>query len=474
MRRLLLALALCVPAALPGSAAASPCTLGVDLASHRDRAPSPCTHYDLGARTLGPIAPGPGAGATLIAVDGGGLFAARVSGSGAVTRIRLPQSVATVRGLARAGDGTHWFTAGELVGRIGLDGTVALFRSPATATGAIAPGPDGAMWFTAARAIGRIDGAGATRIFPLPVDPAGGIVQGPGAALWFSARSHVGRLSRDGALRLFALPGGLTATGGVTGAGDGRLWFVDSRHHRLGRIGGAGRAIGFGLPGRPFGITRGPDPATVWTTLRRSNGQNWIARMTIRGFSSQRPRGLRCDAFVRAACWFDYPHVPLGQLLPLNALGPPAGVTLGADGRVWFAESGRAGAVIPFRGVRVCARAPSTSDLIGIACTHPAVPNFRLTHSGAPYVELTCPRYTLRFCAGTLDLRVAGGGEFLGRGHYVLHANDNPRVRVLLSGHGQSIVRRRGRLVVSATISAHDAAGLRQVIHARIALLPPG
>jgi streptogramin lyase len=471
MRRLLLALALCIPAALPGSATASPCTLGVDLAAHRDRDPSPCSHYDLGARTLGPIAPGPGDGATLIALDGNGLFAARVSGGGAVTRIRLPQSVATVRGLARARDGTHWFTAGDLVGRIGLDGAVTLVRSPATATGGVVQGPDGAMWFTAARAIGRI-GDGAIRIFPLPVNPAGGIAQGPGGALWFSARSHVGRLSTGGALRLFGLPGGLTATGAVTGAGDGRLWFVDSRHHRLGRIGGGGRATGFGLPGRPFGIVRGPDAATVWTTLRRGNGQNWIARMTIRGFSSQRPRGLRCDAFVPPACWFGFGHVPAGTLLPLNALATPSGVTLGADRRIWFAESGRAGAVIPFRGVRVCARPPSTSDLIGIRCTHPAVPNFQLTHSGAPYIELTCPRYTLRYCAGTVDLRVAGGGELLGRGHYVLHPNDNPRVRVKLTGHGVSLVRRSGRLVVDATMNAHDAGGLGRVIHARIGLVP--
>jgi streptogramin lyase len=474
MRRLLLALALVVPAALPAPATASPCTLGLDLASHRDRAPSPCSHYDLGgARAVGPIAPGPGAGATLIALDGGGLFAARVSGAGAVTRTALPRGVTTVHGLARAPDGTHWFTAGDLVGRLGSDGAVALFRPPVAATGGIASGPDGAMWFTAARAIGRIDAAGATRVFALPVNPAGGIAT-LGGALWFSAGSHVGRLSTGGALRSFALPADLRATGSVTGAGDGRLWFVDARHHRLGRIGGGGRAVGFGLPGRPFGIVRGPDASTVWATVRRSNGQNWIARMTTRGLSSQRPRGLRCDAFVRAACWFDYPHVPLGQLMLLNALGPPSGVTVGADRRIWFAESGRAGAVIPFRGVRVCARAPSTSDLIGIACTHPAVPDFRLTHSGAPYVELTCPRYTLRYCAGTVDLRVAGSDEFLGRGHYVLHANDNPRVRVLVSAHGQSLVRRRGRLIVGATINAHDAAGLRQTIHARIALLPPG
>jgi len=222
-----------------------------------------------------------------------------------------------------------------------------------------------------------------------------------------------------------------------------------------------------------MGIARGPDRTTVWLTMRRWNGQNWIARMTIRGFSSSRPRGIRCDAFVRAACWFDYPHLPAGTITPMNALAPPGGVTVGADGRMWFAETSMVGTVIPFRGVRVCARAPWTSDLVGVACTSPSVPTFRLTHSGAPYVELTCPRFTLRYCAGSIDLHAAGDRAFLGTGHYVLHPFDNPRVRVKLTGAAVARVHRSGRLLADATIDAHDGAGLRRVIHARIVLAPP-
>ena len=120
--------------------------------------------------------------------------------------------------------------------------------------------------------------------------------------------------------------------------------------------------------------------------------------MTTRGFSSQRPAGVRCDSFVRAACWFDFPHMPAGTIAPMNTLQAPGGVTLAPDGQVWFAETSMVGTVIPFRGVRVCAHAPSTSDLVGAVCPHPDVPTFRLTHSGAPYVQLTCPRFTLRYC----------------------------------------------------------------------------
>ncbi|MDX6672866.1 MAG: virginiamycin lyase [Solirubrobacteraceae bacterium] len=457
-------------AALPAAASASPCTLGADLGSVRDRPPSPCSHFSVGARTAGPIAPGPGDGVTAIVVDGGGVAADRIAGDGTRSRIRLP-GVTAVYGLARASDGSHVFSAGSSVGRIAPDGSVALLGLPAPARGGIVQGPDGGIWFTSQRAIGRI-GAGGVRMFPVPVNPAGGIARGPGNALWFSAGTRVGRLSPGGALRLYGLPRGLRADGPVTAAGDGRLWFVDRRQLRIGSIGSGGRVRGFGVPGRPISITRGPDSATVWTTLRRWNGQNWIARMTTRGFSSQRPRGIRCDAFVRAACWFDYPHMAAGSIAPMNTLEPPSGVTVGADRRVWFAETTRVGVVIPFRGVRVCARPPSTSDLVGDLCTRPAVPTFLMTHSGAPYVELTCPRFTLRYCAGTIELRAASDGTFLGSGHFVLHTFDNPRVRVKLSGRGVTLVRRSGRLLADVTVSAHDAAGLGRVIHSRIALAP--
>src|SRR3989440_1139041 len=455
--------------ALPASAGASACTLGADLQSVRDRPPSPCSHFSVGARTAGPIAPGPGDGVTAIVIDGGGLAADRIAGDGRRSRIRLPAAVTAVYGLARASDGSHMFSAGAFVGRIAPDGSVALFGVPAPARGGITQGPDGAIWFTSQRAIGRI-GDGGVHMFPVPANPAGGIARGPGPALWFSAGSHVGRLSPGGALRLYALPGGLRADGPVTAAGDGRLWFVDRRHLRVGRIGAGGRARGFAVPGRPMSITRGPDSATVWTTLRRWNGQNWIARMTTRGFSSQRPRHFRSDALVRAACWFDSPNMPAGTLAPMTTLEPPSGVTVAADQRVWFAETTLVGVVIPFRGVRVCARPPWTSDLVGDLCTRPAIPTFRLTHSGAPYVELTCPRFTLRYCAGRIELRTASGGTLLGTGDFVLHTFDNPRVRVALTGHGVRLVRRWRRLAVDATINAHDAAGLVRVIHARIAL----
>ena len=456
-------------AALPGAASASPCTLGADLRPVRDRPPSPCSHFSVGARTSGPIAPGPGDGVTAIVVDGGGVAADRIASDGTRSRIRLPAGVTAVYGLARASDGSHVFSAGSSVGRIAPDGSVALLGLPAPARGGITQGPDGGIWFTSHRAIGRI-GAGGVRMFPVPASPAGGIARGPGNALWFSAGTRVGRLSPGGALRLYRLPRGLRADCPVTAAGDGRLWFVDGRHLRIGSIGSGGRVRGFAVPGRPISITRGPDGATVWTTLRRWNGQNWIARMTTRGFSSQRPRGVRCDAFVRAACWFDYPHMAAGTLDPMNTLEPPSGVTVGADRRVWFAETSRVGVVIPFRGVRVCARPPWTSDLVGDLCTRPAVPTFRLTHSGAPYVELTCPRFTLRYCAGTIELRSASGGTFLGTGHFVLHTFDNPRVRVKLTGRGVTLVRGSGQLLADVTISAHDAAGLGRVIHSRIVL----
>ena len=89
--------------AAPGPAAASPCTLGGDLAAARDRPPSPCSHFALGngARTLGPIAAGPGDGVTVAVAQGASQFVERVAGGGGVSRIPLPGAVATVYGLDR-------------------------------------------------------------------------------------------------------------------------------------------------------------------------------------------------------------------------------------------------------------------------------------------------------------------------------------------------------------------------------------
>src|SRR5436190_20515523 len=119
-------------AGAPGPAAASPCTLGADLAPARDRPPSPCSHLALGtgARTLGPIAAGPGDGVTIAVAQGGSRLVERVSGDGEISRIPLPAAVATLYGLAGAHDGSHWFTAGAFVGRIAPDGAVALVAVP--------------------------------------------------------------------------------------------------------------------------------------------------------------------------------------------------------------------------------------------------------------------------------------------------------------------------------------------------------
>src|SRR4051794_37191329 len=175
-------------AALPAAASASAWPLGADLRPVRDRPPSPCSHFSVGARTAGPIAPGPGDGVTAIVIDGGGLAADRIAADGRRSRIRLPAAVTAVYGLARASDGSHVFSAGTVVGRIAPDGSVGLYGVPAPAHGGLTQGPDGAIWFTSQRAIGRI-GDGGVRMFPVPANPAGGIAQGPGPALWFSAGS---------------------------------------------------------------------------------------------------------------------------------------------------------------------------------------------------------------------------------------------------------------------------------------------
>jgi len=72
-------------------------------------------------------------------------------------------------------------------------------------------------------------------------------------------------------------------------------------------------------------------------------------------------------------------------------------------------------------------------------------------------VRLSCPRASLRLCAGTLTLYY--NGKRIGATNYVILSFDNPTVRVPVRGTG--LVARRRRIRVQGFISAQDQAGLR-------------
>jgi streptogramin lyase len=451
----LLALAVAAPAQ------AKICTLGVDLAFWQDRPPSPCSHFDVPGGTRGPVAPGPGRGVTVIGSDRLGSYAARLDEDGRlVARIPLFIPARLIGGITRGPDGAHWFTAGPGIGRISPEGVLAYFPAPAYAFESIVSGRDGYLWFPTLRGLGRMGTNGQAQLIRVGARPAGGITVGPGGSLWFTAFRSIGRYTPGRGARLFPLPRGVRADGQIATAANGTMWFIHEGRFAVGRISSSGRTRVFRLAFRPVTITRGPDAATVWTSARTDTGRGVVVRITTRPFSARKPSYVRCDRRVPAACWTGYRNRPPGEQMSFNTFDLPGGITVGGDGRVWFAEGGNVGRVLPFRPVTVCAGNPKTSEHVGRLCTYPRVPSFHMTNSGAAYIRLTCPRFNLRFCAGSLELTQVGTGRRFGLGDFVLTTFDNPKARVPLSGEARGIIRRQGSLLMRAVIRARDAAGL--------------
>lgn len=464
---------------LPAPASAQRCTVGVDISPGEDRLPSACTRFELpaGLRADGPVAPGPGAGVTAFASNGVSEEAVRIGPDGSLSRVTLP-SVGRVSGAARGADGATWFTAGTVIGRIGVDGAVVTYPVGVALDGGIASGPDGAVWFTAGTAIGRISTAGQVSGHPLPagVRTAGGIVTGPDGALWFSAGPAIGRMGTDGAVRTYGL-GGLHADGRITSAGDGALWFTDGAGHRAGRLATNGDVSSSGLIVAPTSIVAGSNSATVWFAGQTSS-RAYINRLTTRSLPAGHPSGTPCDRRHAPAC-ASFPALPAGNTLLLDAFGPTGDVTRSDDGRIWFSQGRYIGSVMPFRGALLCGgRLRNSLNSLHAAadCTQQRTPTFKVTHSGVAYVRLSCPRLTLRYCAGTLRLTAATGSRRskvnYGSAAFAIGAFDNPTVGVRLRG---AVARRakHGSVRVRASIDAHDGGGDRVLTGDTIRLTPP-
>jgi streptogramin lyase len=185
-------------------------------------------------------------------------------------------------GMTVGADGNFWFTAGESIGRMTLEGRVTYFPVPYRETLGITNGPDGRLWFTEVklREIGAMTTAGVfngeylcTRT-PGPEDPSPHrITTGPDGNLWFtnSFVSTIGRIRPDGT-GLAEFP---TTTGGnpwyITAGPDGAMWFTEYIAGRIGRVTLDGKVSGWQLPWaaseitRPHGITAAPD-GNLWFT----------------------------------------------------------------------------------------------------------------------------------------------------------------------------------------------------------------
>jgi streptogramin lyase len=267
------------------------CTAGCQGTASTPRA-TPSTATDVSSRAI--TLPGNSFPDAMAAADDGTLWVseeavaaiARITPAGIVTQYRIPSDPS---GIALGDDGSIWFTASELLGRIPPHGSIQLWQIPAdgivrlpngivtssgstidywtadtdtTMTvppplqharriqlppgvrtvdiGSIAPGPGGTIWFTIspdqpdADRIGRIDSNGDATFWPLPNDTSPrNITEGPDNAMWFVGQTSIWRISASGAMSTFQLPAGQLSGTLAAGTGD-TIWFTTTND--IGRI----------------------------------------------------------------------------------------------------------------------------------------------------------------------------------------------------------------------------------------------
>lgn len=229
----------------------------------------------------------------------------------------------------------------------------------------ITPGPGGTMWFTEslADAIGVVRRDGSVHEFSLPPGSTPEqIVEGPDGNLWFTmfGANAVGRMTPAGKLKSFTVPKSDSGPFGITVGSDGNLWVTEAHANIIGRVTPAGAFTQFALnPGfNPEGITAGPDGALWFTRLPNpeKSDPGFIARMTTSGQLTQMPSegvldplgivagpdgnlwvtGSGNDVVAKITTGFEITPFDV----PGGSLNVPYLITKGADGALWFTETG--------------------------------------------------------------------------------------------------------------------------------------
>ncbi len=226
--------------------------------------------------------------ATLLSMLAGKASAVSISETTATTSASSPT------GIARASDGSIWFTqqAASKIGRLNpatgaMNGEFSTDTPNAGPSGIVATS-SGFLWFTEENVdrIGRIDSSGNVAEFGAGVITSGSrpnaITVGPDGFLYFTefASGKLGRV--DPATNTVTEISGITLSGpkGIVTGPDNRLWITESGNDNITRYDpGTGILTRFPLPAgvsaQPTGITVGPDDF-VWFT---EPGRNRVGKI---------------------------------------------------------------------------------------------------------------------------------------------------------------------------------------------------
>jgi virginiamycin B lyase len=271
-------------------------------------------------------------------------------------------------------DGNVWFVdhATNKIGRITRTGALAGFAAKkGSHPTSITTGSDGAVWFTetATNTIGRTTTGSNMTHFALPaaIKSARGITAGPDGRIYVAGYSSHNIGVFDPITHKWHIFATLAAGSGpvrMTTGADGNLYVTESKKHAVAEITVPGKVVS--LIGLPVGaaasrIVSGPD-GNLWVT---EPGLNKVAIVTPGGGTphqisvSGKPTGIAAGPETLPNAEFMW--VTLQSGTGGNAIGRipvvaprtvkkyalptpkslPSGITVGADGNIWFSEAGK-------------------------------------------------------------------------------------------------------------------------------------
>jgi len=265
--------------------------------------------------------------------------------------------------ITKGTDGNVWFSEfyADQIGRITPAGVITEFAlPPLTDIEGITTGPDGNLWFTAPgeNKVGKMTTSGVVTTFPINApDPSPrGIAPGPDGNVWFVEYygNAIGRVTPSGVITQFTIPQPQSSPWWITTGKDGDLYFTESDNNVIGRFNP--RTLKFGTPisvpgsfPTPWGIMKAPD-GHLWFTERHAGDIAIVLHGRVRSFHIADQTSYP-DTLVSGPdgnLWFTENQAgavgrfnpTTGKFLPVIRLPSgdiPTGITVGADGNIWFA-----------------------------------------------------------------------------------------------------------------------------------------
>jgi virginiamycin B lyase len=277
--------------------------------------------------------------AALAVVLGATLSAAQAAPVGKLTQFKVPTDNSQPRDITVGSDGNLWFTEGNEV---------------------FTPGPDPDGGGTFHRNVGRItptgnidefrieDGIGPTQCFCLLND----IVQGPGDVLYFTTNNPgLGRITTRGEILPFVAPDNSAANGsGIAAHGDD-IWYADFNNDSLWRYDTTLASFTqFNVP-EPSDVAV-DEAGIVWFAATSDQAIGRLdpetGNVTLTQTDTLVPRGITVAA--DGDVWFSARFVPqgVGELdpdtndvreFPLTDNPGPQDIAASPDGSVWFTQT---------------------------------------------------------------------------------------------------------------------------------------